>query len=489
MTIKVMCMTPLRPSLLVLSLSLACFANALAGTGPTVSVTSPINGKAGQSPVSFKATATSSSCSKGISDIRIYTAPGVDAFDVKSSQLNAFIPLVAGTYNAVVQAWDNCGGVGKTAITITVKPPSSRHHYLYAIEGNGISGWLTNSLTGAISPTGQALVPAHADPYRGATDSTGTHLYVTNVTSNDLSAYTINRTTGYLTQVPGSPYAISRTPTAVAVDPSGKFVYVTADNDNAGDGVAAFSVNPDGSLTKVAGSPFSTQINPQSLLVDSTGKYLYVADASFDGYIDGFTIDQVSGALTPLAGSPFLITPAVGCSGTFASDIAEDVPGGHFYTSDSFDNAISGYSMSTKAGTLTQVQGSAFPDYPCVDPMVAFNPDTLTVVPSGKFLYAGNGLAQTISSYSVDKVTGALHFLNETRVCQNGLSSGPILRSDPSGSFLFTMGLSGKNCTGSNAIVAFGVNPTTGAINAAKGSPAVDSNSPGAVGGAIVVVP
>jgi 6-phosphogluconolactonase (cycloisomerase 2 family) len=482
-------MAPLRPSLLLLSLSLAGLTNALASTGPVVTVTSPLNGKSGQSPILFKATATSSSCSKGISAIRIYTAPGVNAFNVQSSQLNANIPLVPGTYNTVVQAWDNCGGVGKTPVTITVNPPTGSNHYLYVMEGQGISGWKTNSTTGAISPTGQAVVPAHLDPYRGATDAAGTHLYVTNVTSNDLSAFTINRTTGYLTQAPGSPYPISRTPTAVAVAPSGKFVYVTADNAIAGDGVAAFSVNPDGSLKTVAGSPFPTQVGPQSLLVDATGKYLYVADADFNGYIDGFTIDQTSGALTPLPGSPFLITPAAGCSGTFAYDIAEDVLGGHLYTSDSYDNAISGYSMSQKAGTLTQVPGSAFPDYPCIDPMVAFNPDTLTVVPSGKFLYAGNGLAQTISAYSVNKASGSLNFLKETAVCANGLASGPILRSDPSGSFLFTIGQSGTNCSGSQAIVGFAVNPTTGALTPAKGSPAVDSNAVGAVSGAIVVVP
>src|SRR5438105_7636927 len=104
-------MPPLRSSLLVLSLSLASISSALANAGPVVTVTSPLNGKSAQSPISFKATATSSSCTKGISAIRIYTAPGVNAFNVQSSQLSANIPLVPGTYNTVVQAWDNCGGV------------------------------------------------------------------------------------------------------------------------------------------------------------------------------------------------------------------------------------------------------------------------------------------------------------------------------------------------------------------------------------------
>jgi len=242
-------------------------------------------------------------------------------------------------------------------------------------------------------------------------------------------------------------------------------------------------------LTTVPGSPFSTQINPQSLLVDSTGKYLYVADSSYDGYIDAFRVNQLNGALTPLAGSPYAITPALGCTGSFPSDIVEDVAGSHFYTADSFDNAISGYSMSASAGTLTQVPGSAFPNYPCIDPMVAFNPDTLTVLPSGKFLYASNGLAQTISTYSVDHTSGSISFVSESAKCFNGTAGGPILRSDPSGKFVYSMGVSGTNCSGGKAIIGFTVNPTTGNLKVVKGSPFTDSSPTGPVSGAIVVVP
>jgi major membrane immunogen (membrane-anchored lipoprotein) len=52
--------------------------------------------------------------------MRVYTAPGVDAYTVDSSSLNTHLPLSPGTYNTVVQSWDNCGNVGKTFVTITV---------------------------------------------------------------------------------------------------------------------------------------------------------------------------------------------------------------------------------------------------------------------------------------------------------------------------------------------------------------------------------
>ena len=50
----------------------------------------------------------------------IYTAPGVLAYVQNGPVLDTQLPLSPGTYNTVVQAWDNCGGALKTAITIAV---------------------------------------------------------------------------------------------------------------------------------------------------------------------------------------------------------------------------------------------------------------------------------------------------------------------------------------------------------------------------------
>ncbi len=52
--------------------------------------------------------------------MRIYSAPGVIADTVSGAHIETFIQLKAGSYNAVVQAWDNCGGVAKAPVAITV---------------------------------------------------------------------------------------------------------------------------------------------------------------------------------------------------------------------------------------------------------------------------------------------------------------------------------------------------------------------------------
>jgi Phosphoesterase family len=85
-----------------------------------VFVSSPINNSSVSSPVHFAATATTTTCAAGIASMGIYTAPGILAYIQNGNTLDTLLPLAVGTYNAVVQAWDNCGGALKTAITITV---------------------------------------------------------------------------------------------------------------------------------------------------------------------------------------------------------------------------------------------------------------------------------------------------------------------------------------------------------------------------------
>ncbi len=90
------------------------------GSGSSgVSVSSPVNNSTVGSPVNFKATA-STSCSKGVSSMGIYTAPGVLAYTVNGASMNYNLALNAGKYNTVVQEWDGCGGSSSTPVTITV---------------------------------------------------------------------------------------------------------------------------------------------------------------------------------------------------------------------------------------------------------------------------------------------------------------------------------------------------------------------------------
>jgi len=101
--------------LLFLSLLLPC-APAFAG----VYISSPANNSTVNGPVNFVATATTSSCSKGIGSMGIYPAPYQLAYSGGGASLNHSLSLNTGKYNAVVVAWDKCGGASSAPVTVTV---------------------------------------------------------------------------------------------------------------------------------------------------------------------------------------------------------------------------------------------------------------------------------------------------------------------------------------------------------------------------------
>jgi hypothetical protein len=84
-----------------------------------VHVTSPANNSTVGASVNFAATATTT-CSLGIASMGIYTAPYQLAYTVGGASLNTNLTLSPGTYNAVVEEWDKCGGAATAPVTITV---------------------------------------------------------------------------------------------------------------------------------------------------------------------------------------------------------------------------------------------------------------------------------------------------------------------------------------------------------------------------------
>ncbi|MGC2195493.1 MAG: hypothetical protein WA628_12520 [Terriglobales bacterium] len=101
--------------MLPLFAALAIAIPAVAG----VTVVAPLNKSTVTTKVQYVATATTT-CAKGVSAMGIYTAPYVLAYTVSGSTLNTELSLSPGTYNTVVQAWDNCGGSAKTPVAIAV---------------------------------------------------------------------------------------------------------------------------------------------------------------------------------------------------------------------------------------------------------------------------------------------------------------------------------------------------------------------------------
>lgn len=120
-----------------LSLFVLC-ASGFAQAG--VWVHAPNNNSQVGSNVQFVAKATTS-CSKGIAAMGIYTAPYKLVYTVSGASLNTVLTLSPGRYNTVVQEWDNCGWTSATGITIFVTSststvPRSNHVWIITEENH-----------------------------------------------------------------------------------------------------------------------------------------------------------------------------------------------------------------------------------------------------------------------------------------------------------------------------------------------------------------
>jgi len=102
------------------SLKVPELVQGTSGAMGSIAIASPIDRTVVRSPVHYIANAQAPACSKGIAAMRIYTAPGVSAYTVNAATLNTHIALSPGSYNTVVQSWDNCGHVYKAPVNITV---------------------------------------------------------------------------------------------------------------------------------------------------------------------------------------------------------------------------------------------------------------------------------------------------------------------------------------------------------------------------------
>ncbi len=463
----------------VTTLTFSCMVLA---AGPVVLITAPVNGSSVTGPVNYIASAVSTTCAQGILAIRIYSAPHVEAFTGAGGQLNTYINLPPGTYNTVVQAWDNCGNVGKSYVTINVTGEAQPAGFAYTVnfdeDSNNapfIQGFTVVPGTGALAQTLQGPVTANEDPVAVASDPGGYRLYVADYVSGDVFAYFIDRRNGYLSPVPGAPFAAHRSVAAVAVHPSGKLIFAALSEYAAGDGVAVFQLQANGSLQLAPGSPYATKNGPQAFAEDPGGNYLYVADGNGSGgtgYIDAFAVDTTTAALTPLPGSPFQVPTAQACGASYPASLF-DLAGNYLYAADGVEGVVDGYAVAPTTGTLTGLTGSPWEDTHCeggggIDyPQAWMSPKSLTVDGSGKFLYALNNWENDIAIYSIAS-NGTLKFLSSTP--QESACFGAV-RTDSTGNYLYAGSCYAGRLPEYNAVVGFSINHTTGALTPLPTSP------------------
>jgi 6-phosphogluconolactonase len=214
-------------------------------------------------------------------------------------------------------------------------------------------------------------------------------------------------------------------------------------------------------LTAVTGSPFAAGNGSQSLAFDASGSYLYVANLT-DNTISGYSLNTSTGALTPLANSPYAAL------GTNPQPSQIVTAGSYLYVADSGSNVVEFFAIAAGTGELSR---------PITETPAATDtgPISLAVSASGSVLYtanAGSGQQGSISAFTVNSSSGALSAVpgNPLAIAARG-----YIRIDPQGKYLFVPELT----AGTSGVAVYPVDLTTGALGAAvAGSPFATGTNP-----------
>jgi 6-phosphogluconolactonase (cycloisomerase 2 family) len=490
---------------------------SLTGTGVSALVLSPASltftGQVGVTGTAQTATLTNNSSSAiAINKVAVsgdYTQSNTCAGSVPANSSCkfsvTFVPLVAGTIDGALTV-TTAGSSFPQVLSIAGTSRAIIARYAYALEYSAFTPGLVvaysvNPVTGALRTLETVQLPS--DNYGIVVHPSNRLLYIPDgsqilaygIAANGLLqpvagspfnspggsalkftpngkfaytntgvAYSVNVASGVLTQI--GTASVGNLPFDVALAPSGNFLYIPNFHD---DTISGFAVNQTtGGLTAISGSPFASgDTGPTAVVVSPNGKYLFAANASASnvGSNSVFSIDSTTGGLTPITGSPF---PGSGAGNGVTID-----PTGHFLYVAS--TGIDAYSINQSTGALVAVAGS-----PYAIPATA---NGVTVDPSGKFLYAAIfgdlTTAQTspdVITYSINTSTGALSRIGSQGVDGNqgesvAISTGPAaVAYTPR--FVYATNLASHN------ISEYTISSTTGALTAVSGSPLGDSNDP-----------
>ncbi len=254
-----------------------------------------------------------------------------------------------------------------------------------------------------------------------------------------------------LTLKPGSDGALTvaqikavPTPGLFAVGhPNANFVYALTDGGTA---IRSYAISSNGTLTELPASVVNLTNYHEHLLMDPLGRFLFTADNA-TGLIKIYSVNTASGALTSVVSSG---TCGVDCLATM---LAIDAIGKHLYVaaqgSDGTTNGIYSFNINQSTGAVTAMTGS-----PYLFTTEGNGPYGLIVSGDGKYLISGNtgntgnfgGLTSGYSSFAINSTNGQLTYIGSLATSVYPLqmatdSTGKIYSSNGSGNNTLSVNL------------------------------------------------
>ncbi len=303
----------------------------------------------------------------------------------------------------------------------------------------------------AFSPNGGLVAVANTGTPDSGADVPGT-----------VSIFTVNDSTGALTPVAQTPTVIGSTfygePGGVAFSPNGGLLAVT-NSDSAVDNVVVFQVNDStGALTPVTQTPATnadTGDCPFGVAFSPSGGLL-ATENNCDGTISVFTVNDSTGALTPVAQG----TASNADTGSSPYGLAFSPNGGLLATANELSKSLSLFTVDDATGILAPV----LPNPPATADGVAFSP-------TGGLL-ATSDPGNTVSLYAVNGATGVLTPVKQSPAANADTGTQPFgVAFSPNGGLLATAN------AGSSDVSMFTVNDSTGALTPSPQSPSSNADT------------
>jgi 6-phosphogluconolactonase len=229
--------------------------------------------------------------------------------------------------------------------------------------------------------------------------------------------------------------------------------YVPVPTDNA---VQGYRIdNHTGAFTTIVGSPFPAGISPASLVIHPSGKFAYAANESGNN-ISLFTIDSNTGVLSEV--------PPQTATGFTPVALAMNSGGTLLFAANEASSSIGVYTIDASSGALAEIVGSPFATNP--------NPNSVALTPSGNFLYVVNTNLSAIFAYTVAS-SGTLQAVSGSPFT---VAAGPeAIAIDPGGKFAYVAE------SAANSVSVFSIDSTSGVLISVSGSPFAAGTSPLAV--------
>ncbi len=264
--------------------------------------------------------------------------------------------------------------IAVAGLVLALAPAASAKGTLFVV-GSGSNTVAAHAIgpLGGLTPIG-AGVATGTTPRSAAVSPDAKFLYVSAVGGDNISVYSVG-SSGALTPATTVSTGANSDPQGIAITPNGLFLYTANNGTN---DIGGFTLGANG--TPVPTGNNQAAANIKELAISGNGQFLYATVATG---VRAYSIDQTTGALTPIGG-------VVG-AGTAPKGVATTPDDRFVYVGNTGSANITAFSVGTD-GSLTPINN--FPTGP--------TPQTIAVSQDGQFLYnANSGAGNTISGFSI----------------------------------------------------------------------------------------